>query len=47
MLWSIILKAAYKSKRVSRKTFPASKERRRLLTIFRNIVSVLCPGQPL
>ena len=42
MLWSVVSKdskAANKSKRVSRETFPATKERRSL-TIFRSAVSV-------
>ena len=44
MLWSIVSKAADKSKKASRETIPASKERR-ALTIFRGAVSVLCPSR--
>ena len=44
MLWSIVSKAADKSKRASRETFPSSKARRRSLTIFvLSAVSVLYP----
>ena len=42
MLWSILSKAADKSKRASRETFSSSKERRRSITILRSAVWVLC-----
>ena len=42
MLWFIVSKAADKSKRASRETFPSSRARRRSLTIFRSAVLALC-----
>ena len=41
MLWSILSKAADKSKRASRETFPSFRVRRRSLMIFRSALSVL------
>ena len=45
MLWSIMSKAADKSKRASRETFLSSRARRRSSMIFRSAVSVLCLGR--
>ena len=44
LLWSVVPNAAKRSRNVTTEMFPLSREFKRLLTIFKRAVSVLCPG---